>query len=233
MIDWNELNSLKEKGYLFRGEPQFYKKVTSRLYRNTPFKELRIAHLPRIEENLIKECLSHYYNQGYIDAIENDMTLQKLVLHKLSEIQHFGGSTNLIDFTICPYRALFFACENLRNEGSLIAIHPGSIPSLNYIKQSGENILIPWSNYEYILRDTKHLLAGYLLEKVRAQKGIFIHCKNGILNLDYKKIRIAARWKSDIMEKLLNDHEINQQKLYPGIIGFVDSHETFKFPINS
>ena len=57
-------------------------------------------------------------------------------LEILTKIQHYGGSTNLIDFTKDYFVALFFACNSsLDKDGRLIWLDSKRIPIQNWIKE--------------------------------------------------------------------------------------------------
>ena len=90
-----------DSDYIYRGEPKHYKKVSSTLYR-------------QYEDDIEAEDFD-------IEVAQNEMlTEAKDYIHEtdegfeiLTQLQHFGGKTNLIDFTTDYLIALFFACESL------------------------------------------------------------------------------------------------------------------------
>ena len=90
--------------YIYRGEADIYDpsdrcKVTSSLYRQVPhYRDLRFS-MKDLEDQILTEV------RDYI--VEKDIENFQL----LTEIQHFGGTTNLIDFTEDYLIALFFACN--------------------------------------------------------------------------------------------------------------------------
>ena len=58
-------------------------------------------------------------------------------LEILTKIQHYGGSTNLIDFTKDYFVALFFACDSSPNKpGRLISLNAEGTPIRNWIKKT-------------------------------------------------------------------------------------------------
>ena len=83
--------------YIYRGEPECYKKVSSNLYRELERLELLDQGIEEIEKRELEEA------KDYID--ETDEFKIRL------GIQHFGGKTNLIDFTTDYCVALFFASK--------------------------------------------------------------------------------------------------------------------------
>ena len=87
--------------YIYRGEPEHYRKVSSTLYREYADK-IEVEHFDI--EVVQKEILdkAKQYTQ------ETDVEI-------LAELQHYGGKTNLIDFTTDYNIALFFACDGSYN----------------------------------------------------------------------------------------------------------------------
>ena len=82
--------------YIYRGEQECYEKVSSNLWRE--LKELNLLNLDikEVKKRELEEA-KRYSNKT------DDFEI-------LIELQHFGGKTNLIDFTTNHYVALFFAC---------------------------------------------------------------------------------------------------------------------------
>ena len=218
-IIFDELEAKHKDGYLFRGEPEKYKSVTSSLYRDTP--PVAREYVSVIERDFVNSCLHHCYEDAKIQKWKANGTLQKRALRKLSEIQHFGGATNLIDFTTCPYRALFFACDKWpEHDGRIIVIHPKLVPLSDDVEPTNQDDLILWGDHDYIRRNN-----GFPEARVKAQKSVFIHAKSGMLNADlYKKISIPSRLKTEIREWLSVEKRINRQSIYPDTIGFVDNN---------
>ena len=216
----DELETKHKDGYLFRGEPKQYDAVTSSLYR-AGWPPEALGHVSTIEHDMVKACLFHCYDKNTIQGWKADGILQEHALRKLSEIQHFGGATNLIDFTTCYHRALFFACDKWpEHDGRIVVIHADLVPAFNCVEPTNQNVLIPWGNYDYIRRDN-----GYPCERAKAQKSVFIHAKSGMLNADlYDVISVPSRLKTEIREWLSVEKRINRQSIYPDTIGFVDNN---------
>ena len=215
----DELETKHKDGYLFRGEPKQYDAVTSSLYRaGWPLGALE--HVSMIEHDIVDSCLRHCYEDAKIQELKSNGILQEHALQKLSEIQHFGGATNLIDFTTCPRRALFFACDKWpEHDGRIIVINPELVPVSDDVEPTNQDVLIPWGEHDYIRRNN-----GFPEARVKAQKSVFIHAKTGILNPDlYEVISIPSRLKTGIREWLSVDLNINRQSIYPDTIGFVDN----------
>lgn len=219
-IIFDELAAKHKDGYLFRGEPKEYDEVTSSLYR-AGWLPGALGHVSTIEHDMVKACLYHCYNDTEIQALKADNALQKHALEKLSEMQHLGGKTNLIDFTTCYHRALFFACDKWpEHDGRIIVIHPELVPTLKYVEPTNQDVLIPWGEHNYIRRDN-----GFPKARVKAQKSVFIHAKSGKLDaLPYEVVKIPNHLKTDFREWLSADLNIHRQSIYPDTIGFVDNN---------
>ena len=86
--------------YIFRGESQCYEKVSSSFYR----KLKRTGLLDLGVETVQKKELEYAKRYRYTPETDD--------FKILTEIQHFGGKTNLLDFTTDYLIALFFACDS-------------------------------------------------------------------------------------------------------------------------
>ena len=98
---WEILQEVAEKsaggGYIYRGEPKDYGKVSSGLYRQ--YKDIDVENFK--VEDVQKEILAKA--KQFTDKTDE--------FEILAELQHNGGKTNLIDFTTDYLIALFFACD--------------------------------------------------------------------------------------------------------------------------
>ena len=86
-----------EADYIYRGEPECYERVSSNLWRE--LKEAKALHLDieSIQKAELDRAKRHTEKTDEFEI--------------LTEIQHFGGKTNLIDFTTDYYTALFFRLQ--------------------------------------------------------------------------------------------------------------------------
>jgi len=95
---------------VYRGEPARYPVVSSRLYRKClPDSAHEAFDIPRIEQETVERA-RQYTTLATADEI-------------LTKIQHFGGATNLIDFTDDYLVALFFANEGGEGEDGRLVLH--------------------------------------------------------------------------------------------------------------
>lgn len=115
-----------DKNFIFRGEPEhfredpYYEKVSSSLWRECR-KEIGMDefNIEVIQEQML-ELAKDYTNET--DEFEI-----------LTELLHYGGHTNLIDFTTDSHIALFFACDGSLNK-------PGRIILLERTEEIDKNI---------------------------------------------------------------------------------------------
>lgn len=182
--------------YLFRGEPAHYQeppyhgKVSSNLYR---------VFLRREGFDVVQEQFDIVEVQTeMLDTVKEFSRKPVEELERLSEIQHYGGKTNLIDFTEDYLIALFFACD-------------GS----------------PCENGRVILQE-KALLKAYIAEpyepinRVIAQKSVFVEHPDGFIEPNRNDvINIPAVLKKPLREHLDRYHGITPATIYNDIHGFI------------
>ena len=112
--------------YIYRGESECYDEVSSTLYRVVPHnlepgrllsEGVRVSEEVRVDivQNGILEEAKRYLGQtgGINDAKDIEV---------LTELQHFGGKTNLIDFTEDYLIALFFACDGSHEKAGRVIL---------------------------------------------------------------------------------------------------------------
>ena len=98
-------NRSADGDYIYRGEPEhhedfpYYGKISSSLYRQYARIEADEFNIKVVQEEILAEAKT--YSHETEDPIEI-----------LTQLQHHGGKTNLIDFTTDYLIALFFACDN-------------------------------------------------------------------------------------------------------------------------
>ena len=105
--------SLKRKDTcVYRGEPECYPRVSSGLFRACcPDSVNEAFDITRVEEEMVADARRY-------TTLAGDEEI-------LTEIQHFGGETNLIDFTDDYLIALFFASiENEQTDGRVVLHWP-------------------------------------------------------------------------------------------------------------
>ena len=174
--------------YIYRGEPKCYEKVSSSLYRRyEKDKDIPVdgLNIEGVQEALLEET-SGYTSQRDIDEI-------------LAELQHYGGKTNLIDFTTDCLIALFFACDGAFGE-------------------DGRVILLRKSNDENMRIWRPHNPGN----RVIAQKSIFVQPTKGFVESTKTKIiKITKSLKKPILDYLRRHHGIHTETVYNDLHGFI------------
>ena len=175
--------------YIYRGEPKRYEKVTSTLYRK--LEDAKMLHR-NIEEVQKEE----------VDAAKM-YTKKTDEFEILTEIQHFGGKTNLIDFTTDYCIALFFASESF-----------------------------PFKDGRVILQDKTGAIKDWIrepqdpdrLSRVRMQKSVFVQPPDGFIQPNME-IVIPQSLKQPLLDYLKKEFDISIENIYPDLHGFVSSQD--------
>ena len=177
--------------YIYRGEPECYGKVSSSLYRK--LEELGLPN-PPVEYIQVTELVKA---RRYINKTED--------FEVLTEIQHFAGKTNLIDFTTDYYIALFFACDRSPFEDGRV------------ILQDKNGTMSEW------IEAPRHAEPG---SRPDVQKSIFVRPPNGFFQPANDDIVIIPRdIKQSILKYLKSECRISAEIIYPDLHGFVTSQD--------
>ena len=191
--------------FIYRGEPECYEKISSSLYRQgqTGYESGQF-NIERVQKGILKEARNYIREQDKKD------------FEILTELQHYGSQTNLIDFTTDYHIALFFACDGSHdNDGRVI-----------------------------LLKRTEEMNEKYQIEKpqnpqnrVMTQKSIFAQPPKGFIDpKDIITIPVPANLKQWILIHLRNFQDISTQSIYNDLHGFIRhsnlrSSEKALFPI--
>ncbi len=176
--------------YIYRGEPECYPKISSTFYRqyekeiDTEYFDIEIAQ---------KEMLEKV--RGYTDFTDDTDIL--------TELQHYGGKTNLIDFTTDYLIALFFACDSsYSKDGRVILLDKTTRPhQINSPKKNQNN-------------------------RVISQKSIFVRSPTGwIEDGEVEIVSIPKELKQVAMEHLRKYHGIITETIYNDIFGYIQNQE--------
>lgn len=179
--------------FIYRGEPQHYKKVSSRLWRKCP-EELKSEDL--YVEDIQKKMLE----------VSQDYTHEKDEFEILTELQHFDGYTNLIDFTTDSHIALFFACESSLDK-------PGRMILLERREEIDE---------KYQIKRPQNPQ-----NRIIAQKSVFVRPPMGFLERkQYTVIDIPGLLKKPILVHLQKHHGISIQTVYNDLHGYIRNQDT-------
>ena len=169
--------------YIFRGEPKHYPKVSSNLYREYQYDiEVDNFEIEVVQKEILDEAKKHLNKTDEFEI--------------LIELLHYGGKTNLIDFTTDLHIALFFACDGSPSEdGRVILQKRESVAgSLEQPRQPKNRII--------------------------AQKSIFVRPPKGFINPD-AVITIPADLKLPMLEYLRKSHDISTETIYNDFHGFM------------
>ena len=120
----------------------------------------------------------------------------------LIEIQHYGGRTNLIDFTTDPLIALFFACDGVPGkDGRIILQKTETIEDL--IKRP---------------RNPRH--------RIKAQKTVFVIPPKGFIEIHEDDIvSIPAARKQPLLQYLREQHGISTETIYNDLYSFIKNQD--------
>ena len=171
--------------YIYRGESKIHPQVSSGLFREYPYPEYIEAY-QKVELEDAKRFTTETDDFGI-----------------LTEIQHYGGKTNLIDFTTDYYVALFFACQARYEED-------GRVILLDRSKEMREHIREPSMENN----------------RVNVQKSIFVRPPRGYIeNGQYETATIPKHLKAQLLNYLEWKHKISQRSVYNDIQGFIKYSE--------
>ena len=192
----NLLQRIREKSsqgeYIYRGEAEQHGKIASGLYRK--YKDAIQAQefdIQIAQQEMLKQVKSY-----------TDFTDETDVL---TELQHYGGKTNLIDFTTDYLIALFFACDSsLQQAGRIILLNK---------KTNQGTISSPKKNQN---------------NRVISQKSIFFQSPKGYLDEKEAAVEIIAipkEMKRPVLDYLGKYHDIATHTIYNDIFGYIQNQE--------
>ena len=189
------LDLCDHENMIFRGEPKEYPTVGSTLYRRYGLEDT--ALMAEAESALLR--IARRY-----EPIEDDLELQAL-------IQHYGGRSNLIDFTTSVWVALFFACNqmNHRDEhGRLMALDA---------KANSDLLMHRESELPDVAR------------RMVVQQSVFVSTPTGVLDIARldSVIDIPSNIKWPLLTYLRETHDIHVRSLFPDIHGFIQEQEEY------
>ena len=176
--------------YIFRGEPECNEKVSSNLWRELEVVKAKYSDIKEVQAETVAAA------RAYTDKTED--------FEILTDLQHYGGKTNLIDFTTDYNVALFFACYGSPGEDSRVVI----------LKKT-----------EAVKETLKHPQKPE--KRVCAQKSVFIEPPKGYIEQKYEVICIPKDLKLRILQHLQADHGIDPITIYNDIHGFISSQKDY------
>ena len=190
------------KDYIFRGESRKHEQCSSTLYRanktrieykhepspNNPKgvkrkEKEKIEEIGEIEKEIIEDVSKHGFELGDFDS--------------WSRMQHYGGATNLIDFTKSFLIAAFFA----------------------YDKDSQEDgrIILQESNSEI----RKQMVEPQIPQnRIIAQKSVFVKPPTGVFPV-VESVTVPHRLKGDLRRYFKVNFDISRQTIYNDLHGYI------------
>ena len=196
-----------DDNYIYRGEPEDHEEVSSNLWREYHL-ETEGFDIEAIQMEMLNGAKKHIGDlpqdlsgnpTGLLNVIQVDDPIDFEIL---TEIQHYGGNTNLIDFTTDYFIALFFACDGHHNEDGRV------------ILQKTEAIQ---SMIEYP-RTPRH--------RVIAQKSVFVRPPEGfIVPHEDDIVTIPADLKQWLLHHLRKYHGISTETIYNDLYGYIRSQD--------
>ena len=197
--------------FVFRGTPQVFSKekdgVSSSLYH--AIKERGNIGIQSVLSDMEEDIIGK--SKKYFPDSSSNIEI-------ITELRHYEYKVNVIDFSRDLFVALFFACNSCFDEdGEIIFVNLKYLQEIKEIDYKGE-----YGKSAYIRP------AETATSKVRviAQKSMFIYDEQGYLDKKYyKKCKIPARDKEEILIYLKNFHDIDQDSIYNDFIGFVMNNE--------
>ena len=213
------INTIESKtadgGYIYRGERKLHKehpycgKVSSNLWR-----EYGIDHenfnIEVIQKELLNAAKKHIgqvpqdYRVDYIASrgVSREDTDEANDFEILTDIQHYEGKTNLIDFTTDYFIALFFACDGSPNEEGRVILQK-------------TDLIKNWIKYP---QNPRH--------RVIAQKSVFVTPPRGFIEpQEDDVIIIPANRKQSILQHLRKFHGISTETIYNDLHGFIRNQD--------
>ena len=202
-------------GYIYRGErkryegPPYYGKVSSNLWREYGI-EREHFDIELVQKELLAAAKKHTGDlpQDFrLDVITSlnigrELTEGAIDFEILTEIQHYGGKTNLIDFTTDYFIALFFACDGRYEEDGRVI--------LQKTDEIRDMIAHP--------RNPRH--------RVIVQKSVFIRPPRGFIEpLENKIVIIPANLKQPLLQYLRDYHGISTEVIYNDLQGFIRNQD--------
>ena len=178
--------------YIYRGESKLHKKVCSGLYRSFP-------------HHLEMRFVISSHQQAMLDEAKK-YTAKTDGFEILAELQHFGGTTNLIDFTTDYLIALLYACDgHYEKDGRVILAKKES-----EVEEGSEDY------YEV-------KLPPRTISRAEFQRSVFVEARQGFIDCSqYKYVTIRADLKENMLKYLEKHHSISVKTVYNDLHGFIE-----------
>ncbi len=168
---------------------------------------------PREFQSYIIDLLQRARRRGF--GLRDGVEIPDLYL--LAELQHYGAATCLIDFTVNPLIALWFACGEKNKSGKVVAIKtddPDEFSEPSYEDTNNKKI-------QDFLNEKKLCKwePSDRNNRIIAQQSIFVFGRKRIEKSNYKEIQISREYKAAILEDL-KQFGITEDTLFRDFPGF-------------
>jgi len=153
-------------------------------------------------------------------------------LDLLAHLQHQGAATGLIDFTLDPLVALWFACTgHPEKDGAVYVVSRSKTQQIDemevrqrgiasyFVRAEGKD----WTNIPYLwIPESMH-------GRLASQQSVFIFGVPFIWPILLKKAVVESGVKSNLLEELGADYGISEEGLFVDIAGYAQANGTSKF----
>lgn len=176
--------------YIYRGESEIHDKVSSNLYREYEA-DIETEHfdIAAVQNEILKEAKEYTHKTDEFEI--------------LTELQHYGGKTNLIDFTTDYLVALFFAYDGNHD-----------VPGRVILLQNRSEV------YEVVKPSRTVARTGI-------QKSIFVQAPGGVVDPD-TVVCIPTNLKGSMLDYLRKHHDISTKTIYNDLQGFIENRSSHK-----
>ena len=213
------LEKCADKDYIFRGTTQVFSNeneedsINSSLYRWAKDKKIISENYKAvdIEKEIVEEA------QRLFSPNTSNIEI-------LTDLRHYGGKVNLIDFSCDLNVALFFACNG-------------------DFDKNGELVLFNVTNYKPIKEDIDHNNREVKVSIVRPantqtsqrrtiyQSSIFLFTQDGYIKKDSCEVfffKIKKEIKPEILNFLEKFHNVSVDTIYNDMIGFIANEKNYE-----
>ena len=213
------INTIESKtadgGYIYRGERELHKerpysgKVSSNLWREYR-RDDEHFNIEVIQKELLNAAKKHIgqlpqdYRVDYTAprGVSREDTDEANDFEILTDIQHYGGKTNLIDFTTDYFIALFFACDGSPDDDGRVILQK-------------TDLIKKWIKYP---QNPRH--------RVIVQKSVFVRPPGGFIEPQEDDIVIIPKnLKQPMLQHLRKFHGISTETIYNDLHGFIRNQD--------
>ena len=175
--------------YIYRGEPEHYGKVSSGLYRQYSMIQGEDVDIEAVQEEMLNDAKKY---TGQTDEFEI-----------LTFIQHYGGKTNLIDFTTDYHVAAFFACGSPHDRNGRVIFFE------RQHTDSDIRIRKPWTPENRVI----------------AQKSVVVQPKKGYFE-PHDEVSIPKELKQPLLDHLRTQHGIEAEEVFKDLHGYIQQQDS-------